>query len=71
MLLSFNRLDPLHLVALREATFSKEATTTVSYNLARLVVILRIYRFDFLFDRLQKRGDKSKGVKQNDQKLDK
>ena len=60
VLLSFNRLNPLHLVAFREATLSKEATTTVSYNLTGLVVILRVDRFDFLFNRLQQTGRQQK-----------
>ena len=39
--------------AFGEATFAEEAPTAVSDNLTRLVVVLRIYRFHFLFNRLQ------------------
>ena len=60
MLFSLDRLNPFHLVALGETTFSKEAAPAVFHDLAWLVMILRIYRFDFLLDCLQRCEKKNK-----------
>ena len=69
MLLSFNRLDPLHLVALRETTFTEEATSAISDKLARFVVVLGIHGLHFLLDGLSIVTEKMIGVKINGQKL--
>ena len=69
VLLRLNRLNPLHLVALREATFAEEATSAVSDDLARFVVVLGIHGLHFLLDGLSIVTEKMIGVKINDQKL--
>ena len=52
VLLSLDRLYPLYFVALCEASFAEKAATAVPDDLARLVVVLRIYGFDLLLDYL-------------------
>ena len=66
VLLSLYRLNPLHLVALCEASFAEEATSAVADDLARLVVIFWIHGLHLLLDGLD---GKMIGVKMNDQKL--
>ena len=50
VLLSLDRLDSLHLITLCEASFTEETAPAVSDDLARLVVVLRIYGLDLLFN---------------------
>jgi len=56
MLLCFDWLNPAHLVALGEATLSKEAASAVFDNLARLVVVFWVHRLNFLFNNLLQRA---------------
>ena len=52
MLLSLDRLNPAHFIALREATLAEEATSLVSNDLARLIMVFRIHWLNFLFNDL-------------------
>lgn len=56
MLLSLDRFDSLHLVALGEASFAEEAATLITDKLARLVLVFRVYWLNLLFDQLKQRN---------------
>ena len=53
MIFSFNWIDTLDLVAFGEATLAKESQALVSDDLAGLVMVFGVQRFDFLFDDLK------------------
>jgi len=52
VLLRLDRRDPLDFIAFCEATFAEEATTGVSDDLARLIIIFRVHRLHFFFNSL-------------------
>ena len=52
MLLSLDWLDPTDLVALGEATLSKEAASSVSDDFAWFIVVFRSKRLHFLLNDL-------------------
>lgn len=60
VLLRLDRRDPLDFIAFCEATFAEEATTGVSDDLARLIIIFRVHRLHFFFNSLpEKKTDLS------------